>query len=169
MTEAGTGLVRNQVDFAFPLGLAAAPTCHDPGGSLNRTIRAAVCAVAVTGLALGLSSCSEAVDQVDKAVDETYEVTYEVTGKNVDSIEFHAGGGKAMEPKVESVSKPELPWKKTVTLRGIMPAAVMPVAADPEGAQITCKIIHKGKVLEEQSADGLVTAGGCTAESPITG
>jgi hypothetical protein len=133
----------------------------------NRTIRAAVCAVAAAGLALALSSCSEAVDQVDKAVDETYEVTYEVTGKNVDSIEFHGGGGKAMEPKIESVSKPELPWKKTVTLRGIMPAAVMPVAADPEGAQVTCKIIHKGKVLEEQSADGLVTAGGCTAESPI--
>ncbi|MEV4788445.1 MmpS family transport accessory protein [Streptomyces tuirus] len=135
---------------------------------MNRALRAAFCSVAVGALALGLSSCSEAVDQVDKAVNETYEVTYEVTGKNVDSIDFHGGGGKAMEPKIESVSKPELPWKKTVTLRGIMPAAVMPVATDPEGAQVTCKIIYKGKVLEEQSAKGLVTAGGCTAESPIT-
>ncbi|MFF7733455.1 MULTISPECIES: MmpS family transport accessory protein [unclassified Streptomyces] len=135
---------------------------------MNRTLRAAVCSVAVGALALGLSSCSEAVDQVDKAVNETYEVTYEVTGKNVDSIDFHGGGGKAMEPKIESVSKPELPWKKTVTLRGIMPAAVMPIATDPEGAQVTCKIIYKGKVIEEQSAKGLVTAGGCTAESPVT-
>ncbi|MEU1002553.1 MmpS family transport accessory protein [Streptomyces tibetensis] len=136
---------------------------------MKRTLRAAVCSVAVAGLALGLTACSEAVDQVDKAVDETYEVTYEVTGKNIDSIEFHGGGGKAMEPKIESVSKPELPWKKTVTLRGIMPAAVMPVAADPEGSQITCKIIHKGKVIEEQSTKGLVSAGGCTAESPVAG
>lgn len=135
---------------------------------MNRTLRAVLCSVAAGGLALGLSSCSEAVDQVDKAVNETYEVTYKVTGKNIESIDFHGGGGKAMEPKIESVSKPELPWKKTVTLRGIMPAAVMPVATDPEGAQVTCKIIYKGKVLEEQSAEGLVTAGGCTAESPIT-
>ncbi|MDT0389441.1 MmpS family transport accessory protein [Streptomyces dubilierae] len=134
-----------------------------------RTIRATLCSVAITGLALALSSCSEAVDRVDEAVDQTYEVTYEVTGENVDSIEFHGGGGKAMEPKTETVSKPELPWRKTVTLRGIMPAAVMPVAADPEGARVTCKIIHKGKVLDEQSAEGLVTAGGCTAESPVTG
>ncbi|MBB6417416.1 MmpS family transport accessory protein [Streptomyces sp. AK010] len=134
---------------------------------MNRILRAVVCSVAAGGLALGLSSCSEAVDQVDKAVNETYEVTYEVTGKNIDSVDFHGGGGKAMEPKIESVSKPELPWKKTVTLRGIMPAAVMPVATDPEGAQVTCRIIYKGKVLEEQSAEGLVTAGGCTAQSPI--
>ncbi|MCF1646615.1 MULTISPECIES: MmpS family transport accessory protein [Streptomyces] len=139
------------------------------GDPLTRVVRAAVCSVAAAGLAFGLTACSEAVDQVDKAVDETYEVTYEVTGKNVDSIEFHGGGGKAMDPKIESVSKPELPWKKTVTLRGIMPAAVMPVAADPEGAEVSCKIVYKGKVIEEQSAKGLVSAGGCTAESPVTG
>ncbi|MEG8277289.1 MmpS family transport accessory protein [Streptomyces sp. AHA2] len=136
---------------------------------MNRMFRTAVCSVAVAGLAVGLTACSEAVDQVDKAVNETYQVTYEVTGKNVDSIEFHGGGGKAMEPKIESVSKPELPWKKTVTLRGIMPAAVMPVAVDPEGAEVTCTITYKGEVIEEQSAKGLVTSGGCTAESPIGG
>ncbi|WP_030230432.1 MULTISPECIES: MmpS family transport accessory protein [unclassified Streptomyces] len=136
---------------------------------MSRTTRAIVHSVAAVGLALGLGSCSEAVDQVDKAVNETYEVTYEVTGKNVDSIEYHGGGGKATEPKIESVSKPKLPWTKTVTLRGIMPAAVMPVAVDPEGAQVACKITYKGKVLEEQSAKGLVTTGGCTAESPIAG
>ncbi|MEV0241676.1 MmpS family transport accessory protein [Streptomyces sp. NPDC050674] len=135
---------------------------------MSRAVRAAVHTIAVAALALGLGACSEAVDQVDKAVDTTYEVTYEVTGKNVDSIDFHGGGGKAMKPKVDSVSKPELPWKKTVTLRGIMPAAVMPVAVDPEGSQVTCKITYKGKVLDEQSAKGLVTAGGCTATSPIT-
>ncbi|MFC7846407.1 MmpS family transport accessory protein [Streptomyces sp. NPDC001046] len=136
---------------------------------MNRTLRTALCSVAVAGLAAGPTACSEAVDQVDKAVNETYRVTYEVTGENVDSIEFHGGGGTAMEPRIESVSKPELPWKKTVTLRGIMPAAVMPVAVDPEGAEVTCTILYKGEVIEEQSAEGLVTSGGCTAESPVGG
>ncbi|MFJ8072630.1 MmpS family transport accessory protein [Streptomyces sp. NPDC096176] len=140
---------------------------------MNRSIRTTARAVAATGLAaglaFGLTACSEAVDTVDKAVNETYEVTYEVTGKNVDSIQFHAGGGEAMNPKIETVDKPTLPWKKTVTLRGIMPAAVMPIAADLTGADVSCKITHEGKVLKEEKAEGLVTAGGCIAESPIGG
>lgn len=139
---------------------------------MNRTVRAAVTTLAAVGLALGLGACSEveqeAVDQVDKAVNETYEVTYEVTGKNVDTIDFHGGKGKAMEPKIETVEKPALPWKKTVTLRGIMPPAVMPVAVDPAGAELTCKIIYKGEVIKEETAEGVATAGGCIAVSPIT-
>lgn len=134
---------------------------------MNRTIRAAVCSVAVAGLTLGLSACSEAVDQVDKAVNETYEVTYEVTGKNIDSIDFHAGGGTATDPKIETVQKPTLPWKKTVTLRGIMPPAVMPAAADLTGSEVGCKITYKGKVIKEEKGEGLATAAGCIAVSPI--
>lgn len=134
---------------------------------MNRSIRAAVCAVAVTGLTFGLSSCSEAVDTVDEATNETYEVTYEVTGKNVESIDFHGGGGTAMKPKIEKVQKPTLPWKKTVTLKGIMPPAVMPAAADLTGSEVTCKITYKGKVIKEEKGQGLVTAAGCIAVSPI--
>jgi hypothetical protein len=85
---------------------------------MKRSIRAAVRAVTATGiaagLAFGLTACSEAVDQVDKVVDEKYEVTYEVTGRNVDSIQYHGGGGEAMNPKIETVDKPTLPWTKTV-------------------------------------------------------
>lgn len=140
---------------------------------MHRSVRTAVRAVAATGLAtglaVGLTACSEAVDQVDKAVDETYEVTYEVTGENVDSIEFHGGGGEAMNPEIETVEKPALPWKKTVTLRGIMPAAVVPVGADPAGSEVTCRITHKGKVLEEEAGQGLATGTGCIAESPVGG
>ncbi|MEV6394112.1 MmpS family transport accessory protein [Streptomyces sp. NPDC051907] len=134
---------------------------------MNRSIRTAVCAVAVAGLALSLSSCSEAVDAVDKATNETYEVTYEVTGKNVDSIDFHAGGGKATDPKIETVQKPTLPWKKTVTLRGIMPPGVMPAAADLSGSEVACKITYKGKVIKEEKGEGLAAAAGCIAVSPI--
>ncbi|QIP85073.1 hypothetical protein GLX30_14740 [Streptomyces sp. Tu 2975] len=140
---------------------------------MKRSIRTAVRAVTATGiaagLAFGLTACSEAVDQVDKVVDEKYEVTYEVTGKNVDSIQYHGGGGEAMNPKIETVDKPTLPWTKTVTLRGIMPAAVMPVAADLTGTEVTCRITHKGKVLKEETGEGLATAGGCIAESPVGG
>jgi hypothetical protein len=134
---------------------------------MNRTIRAAVCAVAVAGLTLGLSACSEAVDAVDKATNETYEVTYEVTGKGVDSIDFHSGGGTAMEPKIETVQKPALPWTKTVTLRGIMPPAVMPLGADITGSEVSCKITYKGKVIKEEKGAGLAAAAGCIAVSPI--
>ncbi|MEU3187068.1 MmpS family transport accessory protein [Streptomyces sp. NPDC006923] len=149
---------------------------------MNRTVRAAAVAVSVTCLAFGLGACSaaervdkavnEEIDEavgegVDKAINETYEVTYEVTGKNVDSIDFHAGGGDAMNPKIETVEKPTLPWKRTVRLRGIMPPVVTPIAVDPAGAQVTCKIIYKGDVIKESSGEGLAAAGGCITVSPI--
>ncbi|MFE5487728.1 hypothetical protein [Streptomyces sp. NPDC056527] len=138
---------------------------------MNRTIRTAVSVLAVTGLAFGLGACSaaadKAADQVDKAVNETYEVTYEVTGKNIESIEFHGGSGSAMEPKLEKETKPATPWKKTVTLKGIMPPAVMPLTLDP-AADLTCKVIHKGKVIKEAKGEQAM-AGGCVAVSPIAG
>ncbi|MFE5592888.1 hypothetical protein [Streptomyces sp. NPDC056549] len=137
---------------------------------MKRTVRTAASALAVTGLALGLGACSEvaekAADQVDKSVNETYEVTYEVSGKNLESIDYHAGGGTAMEPKVESEKKPAAPWKKTVTLKGIMPPAVMPISLDP--ADLTCKVIYQGKVIKEAKAEQAM-AGGCVAVSPVVG
>ncbi|MCX4489110.1 MULTISPECIES: MmpS family transport accessory protein [Streptomyces] len=154
---------------------------------MNRTIRtartvrtarpvgAAAHALAIAGLVLGLGACSaESVDEaiakgVDTTVDEKYEVTYEVTGKSVDEITYHGGAGEAMEPELETVTSPTLPWKKTVELRGIMPPAVMPVAVDAGGADITCTITYKGKVIKEAKGEGMLTAGGCVAVSPIVG
>ncbi|MFD8208175.1 hypothetical protein ACFV2S_17485 [Streptomyces sp. NPDC059695] len=137
---------------------------------MKRTVRTAVSALAVTGLALGLGACSEvaekAAGQVDKSVNETYEVTYEVSGKGIESIDYHAGGGTAMEPKVESEKKPAAPWKKTVTLKGVMPPAVMPISLDP--SDLTCKVVYQGKVIKEAKAEQAM-AGGCVAVSPIVG
>ncbi|MGW0118165.1 hypothetical protein [Streptomyces sp. NPDC003327] len=137
---------------------------------MKRTVRTAVSALAVTGLALGLGACSEAakeaVDQVDKSVSETYEVTYEVSGKGIESIGYHAGEGTAMEPKVVTEQKPAAPWKKTVTLKGIMPPGVMPVSIDP--ASLSCKVVHNGKVIAEAKGEQAM-AGGCVAVSPIVG
>ncbi|WP_098013237.1 hypothetical protein [Streptomyces sp. sk226] len=141
---------------------------------MNRTTRVTR-ALAVTVLVLGLGACSaESVDQavnkaVDEAVDETYEVTYEVTGTSVDEITYHGGGGKAMEPELETVDAPALPWKKTVKLRGIMPPAVMPLALDAGGSDVTCTITYKGKVIKEAKGEGMLSAGGCVAVSPIAG
>ncbi|MYV55275.1 hypothetical protein [Streptomyces sp. SID3212] len=142
---------------------------------MNRTVRAVVTTAAVTGLAFGLGACSEAADrvdkavtdEVDKAVNEEYEVTYEVTGTNVDSIDYHASGGKATDPKIETVDKPTLPWKKTVTLRGITPPGVIPSAFDVSGAEVKCTITYKGKVIKEAEGAGPVAAGGCITVSPI--
>ncbi|MFC7307414.1 MmpS family transport accessory protein [Streptomyces monticola] len=139
---------------------------------MNRTFRTAVCAFAAAGLAFGLTACSEAQKvadgAVDKAVNEKYDVTYEVTGNGVDEIQFNGGGGKsATDPKIEKITKPELPWKKTVTLRGIEPPTVLPIAADIKGTDVTCKITYKGKVIKEASGEGVISGGGCVAVSPI--
>jgi uncharacterized lipoprotein YehR (DUF1307 family) len=135
---------------------------------MNRIIRTTACALAAAGLVFAVSGC-DAVETVDKAVNETYEVTYEVTGKSVDSIEYNAGGGSAAEPKLESVKNPTLPWKKTVTLKGIAAPAVVPLAADLAGAEVACKITYKGKVLKEESGAGVAAATGCIAVSPLAG
>ncbi|WP_405432792.1 MmpS family transport accessory protein [Streptomyces anulatus] len=141
----------------------------------TRPVRTVAHALAIAGLVLGLGACSaESVDEaiakgVDTTVDEKYEVTYEVTGKSVDEITYHGGAGEAMEPELETVTAPTLPWKKTVELRGIMPPAVMPIAVDAGGADITCSITYKGKVINEAKGEGMLTAGGCVAVSPIVG
>ncbi|MCX5204730.1 hypothetical protein OG897_25150 [Streptomyces sp. NBC_00237] len=154
---------------------------------MNRTIRTAVCAAAVTGLVFGLSACEEvekavkagasegaerAAKEADKAVgdmlDKPYEVTYEVSGKDVDTIEFTEGGDAATAPVTKEDKKPVLPWKKTVKLNGIMPPSVMPnvkdaLKADPD---VTCKVTFQGKVLKE--ATGMkASAGGCIAAAPM--
>ncbi|GHB61984.1 hypothetical protein GCM10010377_61230 [Streptomyces viridiviolaceus] len=151
---------------------------------MNRISRSIAAALFAGGLVLGLGACSdvadeaakqvedEVVEEVDKQLNEEYQVTYEVTGAKADSIEFNAGGGDAADPKLETVKNPTLPWKKTVTLRGIEAPTVLPVALDvSEGGSdgLTCKIVYKGKTLAEESDAGVVSAAGCVAVSPIAG
>ncbi|WP_336319138.1 MmpS family transport accessory protein [Streptomyces lavendofoliae] len=140
---------------------------------MNRTARTIASALVAGGLVLGLGACSEIADeaakQVDKEVNEQYEVTYEITGKGIDSIDYHVDGGDATKPKIESVRKPALPWKKTVKLRGLLPPGVLPVAVDPAGVEMSCKIIYKGEVIKEQTAKGMAAATGCIAVSPVAG
>ncbi|MEV7420144.1 MmpS family transport accessory protein [Streptomyces sp. NPDC089919] len=135
----------------------------------SRTARTALAAAVVLLASATACSSSEVVDKVDKAVDTTYEVTYEVTGKGVESIEYAAGGGTANDPEMATVkgAGATLPWKKTVTLRGIMPASVMPVATEAGTDTLTCKITYKGKTLATQSGPALTKAGACVAVSPV--
>ncbi|CAL9331045.1 hypothetical protein SUDANB70_00077 [Streptomyces sp. enrichment culture] len=111
----------------------------------------------------------ELVEEVDRQIDQEYEVTYEVTGDKVDFIEFNAGGGDASNPEFETVDEPELPWRKTVKLRGIEAPTVLPVLveADQDSGRLTCRILHEGKKLAENSGAGAVSAAGCVAVSPI--
>jgi hypothetical protein len=150
---------------------------------MNRISRSIASAFVAGGLALGLGACSDVADEatkqvqeevdkeVDKQISEEYQVTYEVTGEKVDSIEYNAGGGDASNPKLESVKNPTLPWKKTVTLRGIEAPSVMPLAVDLGDAagKVACKIVYKDKTLVEKSGAGAVSAAGCVAVSPIVG
>ncbi|QDY77900.1 MmpS family transport accessory protein [Streptomyces qinzhouensis] len=147
---------------------------------MRRSLRNTTAAALATGLVLALSACSAAEDAVkdkvkdeaSKAVDQTvnkeYQVTYEVTGKNVDSIEFANGKGDALNPTLETVNKPQLPWTKTVTLRGVMAPTVIPSALDAAGgADFTCKVTHEGKVLVEKKSSGAAAVSPCIAVSPI--
>nr|WP_324614114.1 MmpS family transport accessory protein [Streptomyces sp. XY152] len=147
---------------------------------MNRIHRSLTSALVAGCLALGLGACSEeaadraedeVVEEVDERVDEEYQVTYEVTGEKVDSIDFNAGGGSAADPKFETVDDPTLPWRKTVTLRGIEAPAVIPVTLDTGGGsgELSCRIVHEGEVLAEKSGAGAVSAAGCVAVSPVTG
>ncbi|MER7106557.1 MmpS family transport accessory protein [Streptomyces sp. NPDC000229] len=139
----------------------------------SRASRSIASALVAGGLVFGLGACSEIKDeaakQVEKEVNEQYEVTYEITGKGIDSIDYHVDGGDMTKPKVESVQKPALPWKKTVKLRGLLPPGVLPVAVDPAGVEMTCKIIYQGKVIKEETAKGMAAATGCIAVSPVAG
>ncbi|MER6994571.1 MmpS family transport accessory protein [Streptomyces sp. NPDC000410] len=134
---------------------------------MNRTIRTTLGTLAAAGLLFGLSACDAAVDSVDKALNEDYEVTYEVTGKSVDSIEYNGGAGSATEPKLESVPNPTLPWTKTVKLKGIEAPTVVPIALDAAGADVSCKITYKGKVIKQESGAGVAAATGCITVSPL--
>ncbi|WP_228979949.1 MmpS family transport accessory protein [Streptomyces sp. DH12] len=140
---------------------------------MKPTTRSAVALLAAAGLALGLGACSQAADEaterVDSALNETYQVTYEVTGANIESISYNGGGGDAMNPKLETVEKPKLPWRKTVTLRGIEAPLVTPVSVSYDGARSTCKITHDGKVLKEASGKGAAATLSCVAVSPVAG
>ncbi|MEE1756110.1 MmpS family transport accessory protein [Streptomyces sp. SP18CS02] len=140
---------------------------------MNRISRSAFSVLIAGGLALGLGACSEVAEEatkrVDKAVNEEYQVTYEVTGKGVDAISFNAGGGDVTNPKLETVENPTLPWKKTVTLRGLEAPVVTPVAVDIQGAEAGCRITYDGKVIKEASGAGMAAATGCVAESPLVG
>jgi hypothetical protein len=147
---------------------------------MNRTIRTALCATAVTGLMFGLGACAGVEEAVkagasqgaEKAADELlktpYEVTYEVTGKDVTSIEFTGGKGTDLAPEADKVQKPALPWTKTVTLKGAMPPSVMPEGADilKTDPDVSCKVLYKGKVLAEAKGQKAVM-GGCIAAAPM--
>lgn len=100
---------------------------------MNRTSRSAAAVLVAASMTFGLGACAlnpdEAAERVDSALNTTYEVTYEVTGSNIDSITYNAGGGGGVNPKLETVDKPTLPWSKTVTLKGVEAPLVTPVAA----------------------------------------
>ncbi|MEU2868510.1 MmpS family transport accessory protein [Streptomyces olivoreticuli] len=137
---------------------------------MKHLLRNTLSALAVTGSALALAGCGAAEDKmtegVDKAVKETYEVTYEITGSGTASVDFNAGRGTAAEPQLETAEDAGLPWKKTVTLKGIA-APTVQATAGPDGAEVTCKITYKGEVIKSHTAKGASEAASCVAVSPL--
>ncbi|MFI1798494.1 MmpS family transport accessory protein [Streptomyces sp. NPDC020379] len=137
---------------------------------MQRTLRNTLAALAVTGSALALAACGAAeekvTESVDKAVKETYEVTYEITGSGTATVDFNAGKGTANEPQLETETDAALPWKKTVTLKGIAAPTVQAGGA-ADGAEVTCRITHKGKVLKSETSKDASAPASCVAVSPL--
>ncbi|MCX4730041.1 hypothetical protein [Streptomyces sp. NBC_01363] len=44
----------------------------------------------------------------------------------------------------------------------------MPIAVDENGADVSCSITHKGKVIKEAKGEDTLAAGGCVV-SPVAG
>ena len=136
----------------------------------------AFAAIAVSATGTGCSAelrdgakdgaADEVTERVDEAVEGTYQVTYEVTGEGIELIEFNGGRGTATRPRLESAARPDSPWTRTVTLRGIAAPTVLAVPGS-SGAIATCRITYRGEVIKEETAEGRTAPVSCVAISPL--
>ncbi|KNB51221.1 hypothetical protein AC230_17725 [Streptomyces caatingaensis] len=109
-------------------------------------------------------SVKKAVQEVEKQANAPFEVTYEVTAdRPLESVEYENGGAAQ-----KSVSSPRSPWRATVTLKDMTPPSVMATAAagDAGAGPVTCRILHQGKVIKEQTAKGETAIATCVAVAP---
>ncbi|WP_372409704.1 MmpS family transport accessory protein [Streptomyces luteireticuli] len=146
---------------------------------MKRSVRHALSALALAGLAVTAAvgcgaeesvkkavdeveqSASAAADEVEKKANGPFEVTYEVTADQpLDSVEYEEG--RAAQKSVES---PKAPWRTTVTLKDMTPPSVMVTGAGESGS-VTCRILYKGKVIKEKTAKGEFANASCVAVAP---
>lgn len=108
--------------------------------------------------ALGLLVCvlwtlffGAVANEVDKQADKEQVVVYEVSGDsagaNVTYSTFSDGGSATSQETLTS-----LPWRKELTVKGLVSGGTLTVTAGQDGGSVACKITVDG--VEKKSATG---------------
>ncbi|MET9295664.1 MmpS family transport accessory protein [Streptomyces sp. NPDC003077] len=106
---------------------------------------------------------NEAKEEVKRLDDKEFAVVYEVIGSGVEDLAYGAmNGGKLTE---ETVDKPQLPWKKELSMKGITSTPNLSVMLGADGGQAECVIKVNGKEVERKTAKGAFGTAACVAMS----
>ncbi|OYD60805.1 MmpS family transport accessory protein [Rhodococcus sp. OK302] len=100
-----------------------------------------------------------AISSVDEESKKEVVVTYEVTGGAQGAIITYTGKDSNMSQDTAAT----LPWTKDVTVTGLLKIATVTASNGfDDSGTITCKIIANGKVLTENTANGVGASAMCT-------
>ncbi|MGK5630270.1 hypothetical protein [Streptomyces sp. URMC 123] len=133
--------------------------------SARRTGLFVVGIAAAAALVVGCSVEKEVQKEFDRLDNKEYEVEYEVTGSGV--IDLTYGVGNQGELSSETVKNPTLPWRKKLTMKGIVTVPDVSVLLGENGGQADCVIRVNGKETKRATAKGEFGVASCVATSPI--
>jgi hypothetical protein len=90
-------------------------------------------------------------NEVDKQADKEQVVVYEVTGDSVGAtVTYSTFSDGASATSQETVAS--LPWRKELTVKGLLSGGTLTVTAGQDGGSVACKITVDG--VEKKSATG---------------
>ncbi|MCS7482390.1 MmpS family protein [Umezawaea endophytica] len=120
----------------------------------NRGLAIAGAVLSVIGLVvcvLWTALFGAVATEVDKQADQEHLVVYEVSGDAVGaSITYSTFGADGGSTNQETVTS--LPWKKEMTVKGLLGGGTLTVTSPAEGGAVACRITVDG--VEKKSATG---------------
>ncbi|RLU82270.1 hypothetical protein CTZ27_30435 [Streptomyces griseocarneus] len=132
----------------------------------KKTSAALGAVLAAAALLVGCSSAEKATkDEFEKLDIKEFEVVYEVTGSGVEDLSYGTGDQKSAG--TETVDGPGLPWKKTVTMKGVASAPSLSLMLGEKGGEAQCVITINGKEAKRATAKGEFGTATCVAASPV--
>ena len=95
---------------------------------------------------------------VDEQAKREIVVTYEVTGDAAVALVTYTGNNST----TEQLAAAALPWRKNVTVTGLVKyASITATNPRPGAGMLTCKIIADGKILTEKTITGAGASASC--------
>jgi hypothetical protein len=119
-------------------------------------------------LAIGISGCSAVVLGAGVAVNHAahvrHTVVYVVTGtgqaNDITYSTLQEGAGQNGEAQVTNVT---LPWRKAITVSGLITIFDLTATVGPIGGSVTCTITEDGRQLAANTATGSFASANCSA------